>query len=455
MIQNEEYARKVLPFLKPEYFSDAAEQLLFVTTQEFITQYNKSPTLEALSITLNKADNVQESNLEHCMEILETIKKSKDEKPNDKWLLDKSEEFCQEKAIYNAIHESLEIIDDSKKSANSKGAIPKILSDALGISFDPQVGHDFLEESDDRYEYYHQVENKIPFDIEFFNKITNGGICTKTLNVLLGGVHVGKTLNLCHLAAGYLNMGRDVLYITLEEEAFKIAKRIDANLLNVPLDDIDMLSKGDYEKRIDKLKTKTQGKLIIKEYPTASASVVQFRSLLNELHLKKNFKPKIVIVDYLNICASARIKNREMLYQYVKSVAEELRGLFQEFDVGGWSAAQFNRTGYGNSDPDMTDTAESFGLPATADLMLAIQTSDELEQLNQYLYKQLKNRYRDYTKNKRFVIGVDRPKQRLYDVSQAAQEDLMNDDTTSPSPKFDKTSIGQRMKAENLKGLKV
>jgi len=355
--------------------------------------------------------------------LIESLKSS-DDSSKMEWLLELTEKFCQEKALHNAILESIHILDE--KTDKTKGAIPKILSDALSVSFDPNIGHDYIEDASKRFDFYHQVEKRIPFDLDFFNRITKGGLPTKTLNVALAGTGVGKSLFMCHVAAGALSQNYNVLYITLEMAEEKIAERIDANLLNVKLDDLANLPKDTYERKISRIKENIKGKLIIKEYPTASAGSIHFRTLLNELAIKKNFKPDIVFIDYLNICASARLKHGANVnsYSYIKAIAEEIRGLAVEFKVPIVSATQTTRSGFTNTDPGLEDTSESFGLPATADFMFALITSEELEKLNHIMVKQLKNRYNDPTMNKRFVIGVDRSKMKLYDVEAAAQTTL-------------------------------
>ena len=360
---------------------------------------------------------------------------------NEDWLSDKTERFCQEKAIYNAVLESIHILDGKHKTLE-KGAIPKLLSDALAVSFNNSVGHDYIDNADERYEFYHRKEERIPFDLDFFNKITKGGLPNKTLNIALAGTGVGKSLFMCHVASSCLVLGKNVLYVTLEMSEEKIAERIDANLLNVKVDELASLSKEAYDKKVAKVKSKTHGKLIIKEYPTASASTTHFRTLLNELHLKRNFRPDIIFIDYLNICTSSRIKpgNSINSYTYVKSIAEELRGLAVEFDVPIVSATQTTRSGFSSSDPGLEDTSESFGLPATADLMFALVSSEELEELNQIMVKQLKNRYADPSSHKRFVLGIDRSKMRLYDVEQSGQEDLVDTGQfveSNPKKKFE------------------
>lgn len=367
---------------------------------------------------------------------------------NMDWLIESTEKFCQDRAIYNAITKSLEIMNG--KGDLQKGAIPDLLSQALSISFDPNVGHDYIEQANDRYSYYHRVEDKLRFDLEFLNKITKNGVPKKTLNVMMAGVGVGKSLFLCHLSANYLNQGKNVLYITLELAEEEVAKRIDANLFNLSMDDLMALPKDLYDKKVSKLAKKTQGKLIIKEYPTTTASIMHFKALLNELNLKKGFVPDVIMVDYINICASARVKpGVANSYTYIKAIAEELRGLAVECNVPLWTATQLTRGGYGSSDPDMTDTAESFGLPATADLFLAGITNEQLEQLNQLMIKQLKNRYNDPGMNKRFVIGIDRSKMKLYDVEQSAQTLSDTGKEEVQTPVFDKS------KSSKFKGLKV
>ena len=425
LIYNEEYLRKVLPFIKDEYFTDKTERMLFTEISEFVSKYNTTPTIEAIVLAVKERRNLSDDEVEKSDTYLQEITLAKGEESKIQWLVDKTEQFCQERAIYNAVLGSISILDGKDKT-NDKGAIPKILSDALAVTFDSSVGHDYLENSDERYEFYHRHEERIPFDLDFFNKITKGGLPSKTLNIALAGTGVGKSLFMCHCAAGAMSLGRNVLYITMEMAEERIAERIDANLLNVTVDDLNALPKDMYDKKIAKMKEKTTGKLIIKEYPTASASATHFRTLLNELNLKRSFVPDIIFIDYLNICCSSRIKAGANVnsYTYVKSIAEELRGLAVEFGVPIVSATQTTRSGYGSSDPGLEDTSESFGLPATADLMFALITSEELEELGQLMVKQLKNRYSDPTMHKRFVIGIDRAKMRLYDVEQTGQDGL-------------------------------
>jgi replicative DNA helicase len=425
LIYNEDYLRKVLPFLKEDYFTDRTDRTIFNEISSFTDAYNSTPTIEAVVLAVKERRNLTADEVERCETTLKEIEQTKGEESKIQWLVDKTEQFCQEKAIYNAVLGSISILDGKDKT-HEKGQIPKILSDALAVSFDNSVGHDYLENSDERYEFYHRKEERIPFDLDFFNRITKGGLPTKTLNIALAGTGVGKSLFMCHCAAGAMSQGRNVLYITMEMAEEKIAERIDANLLNVTIDDLVNLPKDMYDKKIAKLREKVVGKLIIKEYPTASASVTHFRTLLNELNLKKSFVPDIIFVDYLNICCSSRIKAGSNInsYTYVKSIAEELRGLAVECGVPIVSATQTTRSGFTSSDPGLEDTSESFGLPATADLMFALISSEELEELGQIMVKQLKNRYNDPTMYKRFTLGVDRAKMRLYDVEQSGQDGL-------------------------------
>ena len=425
LIYNEDFLRKVLPFIKPEYFSDRTERTLFNEITSFTETYNSPPEIAALSIAVKEKTNLTDDEVQKCEDYLSEIEKDNNPKTEIQWLVDKTEKFCQEKAIYNAVLGSISILDGKDKT-NDKGAIPKILSDALAISFDTTVGHDYLQDSDERYEFYHRKEERIPFDLDIFNKITKGGLPAKTLNIALAGTGVGKSLFMCHMAAGAMVQGKNVLYITLEMAEEKIAERIDANLLNVTLDDLMELPKDLYDKKVERVKTKTTGKLIIKEYPTASASTIHFRTLLNELNLKKSFIPDIIFVDYLNICCSARIRAGSNInsYTYVKSIAEELRGLAVEYNLPIVSATQTTRGGFTSSDPGLEDTSESFGLPATADLMFALITSEDLEALGQIMVKQLKNRYNDPSYYKRFTVGVDRAKMKLYDIDQSGQMNI-------------------------------
>ena len=424
LIHNDEYSRKVIPFIDKEYFEELHEKIIFEEICTFIVKYNSLPTKETLTIESEKRTDITE-------EVFSKIRDSVgllDDTPNDhQWLLDTTEKWCKDRAIYLALVESISIADGNNEKKNPD-AIPSILSDALAVSFDNQVGHDYLEDYEERYESYHRKEDKIPFDLDYFNKITKGGLPNKTLNIALAGTGVGKSLFMCHLAASTLLQSKNVLYITLEMAEEKIAERIDANLLNVPIQDIINLPQQIFEKKVTNLSKKTQGTLIIKEYPTASAHSGHFKALLNELALKKSFKPDIIFIDYLNICASSRYRANSNVnsYSYIKAIAEELRGLAVETNVPIVSATQTTRSGYGSSDVDLTDTSESFGLPATADLMFALISTEELEGLGQIMVKQLKNRYHDPTINKRFVVGIDRGKMKLYDCEQSAQDDILD-----------------------------
>ena len=421
---NEEYSRKVMPFIRTEYFTDYTEKVVFEEIGKFIFNYNKLPTQEILRV---EVDNRTDLNENSYKEVTEYVSKLDDSALDTQWLIDTTEKWCRDKAIYLALMESISIVDgnDQKKT---KDAIPSILSDALAVSFDSNVGHDYLHDYEERYEFYHQREEKIPFDLEFFNRITKGGLPNKTLNIALAGTGVGKSLFMCHVASACLLQGKNVLYITMEMAEERIAERIDANLLNVNIQEIQNLPKNMFETKVTNLSKKTQGSLIIKEYPTASAHSGHFRALLNELALKKSFRPDIIFVDYLNICASSRYRGNLSVnsYSYIKAIAEELRGLACEANVPIVSATQTTRSGYSNSDVDLTDTSESFGLPATADLMFALISTEDLEGLGQIMVKQLKNRYNDPTLNKRFVVGIDRAKMRLYDCEQSEGGDLLD-----------------------------
>ena len=452
LIYNEEYLRKVLPFLKSEYFTDRSDKTLYDEIASFTETYNSTPTVEALVLAVKERRNLSDEEVEKCESYLQEIEKTKGEESKVQWLVDKTEQFCQEKAIYNAVLGSISILDGKDKT-NDKGSIPKILSDALAISFDNSVGHDYLENSDERYDFYHRKEERIPFDLEFFNKITKGGLPNKTLNIALAGTGVGKSLFMCHVAAGCMVQGKNVLYITMEMSEEKIAERIDANLLNVTIDDLVSLPKDLYDKKINKLREKTVGKLIIKEYPTASASSIHFRTLLNELNLKKSFVPNIIFIDYLNICCSSRIKAGANInsYTYVKSIAEELRGLAVEFGVPIVSATQTTRGGFTSSDPGLEDTSESFGLPATADLMFALISSEELEEMGQIMVKQLKNRYNDPTHFKRFTLGIDRSKMRLYDIEQSSQDGIIDSGQDKPLNTFGNREKTQKKSFDGFK----
>jgi len=424
LLYNEEYLRKVVPFIKPDYFEDPNQRIVFDEISSFVTQYNEQPTKEILSIDIQKRSDITDSNFR---EVIQLVGSLEDVPTDQQWLTDTTEKWCRDRAIYLALMESIALADgqDEKKD---RDAIPSILSDALAVSFDTHVGHDYLLDYEARYESYHRKEDKIPFDLEYFNKITKGGLPNKTLNIALAGTGVGKSLFMCHVAAGALLGGKNVLYITAEMAEEKIAERIDANLLNVNIQEITDLPKVMFEDKVTNLAKKTQGTLIIKEYPTATAHAGHFKSLLNELALKKSFRPDIIFIDYLNICASSRYRGNSTVnsYSYIKAIAEELRGLAVEANVPIVSATQTTRSGYGSSDVELTDTSESFGLPATADLMFALISTDELEELGQIMVKQLKNRYNDPTIHKRFIVGIDRAKMRLYDCEQSAQDDVLD-----------------------------
>ena len=423
-LHNEKYTRKVIPFVKAEYFEDTNQKIVFEEILNFVQEYNQLVTKEILCIEVEKHKDINEDSFKEITHLIGCL----DDVPIEfDWLVDTTEKWCRDRAIYLALMESIHIADGNDEKKN-RDSIPTILSDALAVSFDTHVGHDYLLDYEKRYESYHRKEEKIEFDLEYFNKITKGGLPNKTLNIALAGTGVGKSLFMCHVASSVLLQGRNVLYITLEMAEERIAERIDANLLNVPIQDIAELPKSMFETKVNNLAKKTQGTLIIKEYPTASAHAGHFKSLLNELALKKSFRPDIIFIDYLNICSSSRFRGGSNVNSYtlVKSIAEELRGLAVEFNVPIVSATQTTRSGYGNSDVELTDTSESFGLPATADLMFALISTEELEELGQILVKQLKNRYNDPTIFKRFVVGIDRAKMRLYDVEQSAQKDILD-----------------------------
>ena len=424
LIFDEEYSRKVIPFIEPDYFQQRSEKVIFEEITQFIVKYGNAITTEALSIELENRTDLTESEIKETRDIVSSLNNSP---VDDQWLLDTTEKWCRDRAIYIALMESISIADGQDDKKN-RDAIPGILSDALAVSFDNHIGHDYLQDYEERYESYHKKEDRIAFDLEYLNKITKGGLPNKTLNIALAGTGVGKSLFMCHVASSVLLQGKNVLYITLEMAEEKIAERIDANLLNVPIQDLTELPKAMFENKVTGVAKKTQGTLIIKEYPTASAHSGHFKALLNELSLKKSFRPDIIFIDYLNICASSRYRQGGSInsYSYIKSIAEELRGLAVEAQVPIVSATQTTRSGYGSSDVDLTDTSESFGLPATADLMLALISTEELEQLGQIMVKQLKNRYNDLNVHKRFVVGIDRSKMRLYDCEQTAQEDILD-----------------------------
>ena len=443
LLFNNEYCRKVLPFIKSEYFENLHEKVVFEEICKFIVAYDNLATKEVLLIETEKRTDITEDTYKT---ICDYVSKLDDGHADLEWVTDTTEKWCRDRAIYLALMESIKIADGQDEKKN-RDAIPSILQEALAVGFDNNIGHDYLNDFEKRFDFYHKKQEKIPFDLDYFNKITKGGIPNKTLNIILAGTGAGKSLFMCHVASSVLLQGKNVLYITLEMSEEKIAERIDANLLNINIKDIETLPKAMFETKVNSVAKKTQGNLIIKEYPTASAHSGHFRSLLNELSLKKSFRPDIIFIDYLNICASSRYKGNISInsYSYIKSIAEELRGLAVEMNVPIFSATQTTRSGSTNSDPDLTDTSESFGLPATADLMFALISTEELEQLGQIMIKQLKNRYNDPTANKRFVIGIDRSKMRLYDVEQNAQSDILdsgkeneyNDEERKPKKSFE------------------
>ena len=423
LVHDENYMRRVMPFMKPEYFADSADRAVFASIQSFVTDYNSTPTIEALDIALQRT-NLNEESYQQTTELLQELTP---EESNENWLTAETERWCKDRAIYNAILKSIEILDGKDKQM-TPDALPSLLQEALSVAFDNSVGHDYINDSATRFDFYHKVERKVAFDLDKFNQITNGGMPNKTLNVALAGTGVGKSLFMCHVAASCLSAGKNVLYITLEMAEERIAERIDANLMNIPMDELHNLPRQMFENRIDRIKNKTEGRLIIKEYPTAGAHSGHFKTLLNELSLKQKFRPDVIMIDYLNICASSRFKNAQAAnsYMYIKSIAEELRGLAVEHDVPILTATQTTRGGFGNTDIDLTDTSESFGLPATADFMFALISTEELEALNQLMVKQLKNRYNDPTSNRKFILGIDRARMRLYDVEERAQRDLVD-----------------------------
>ncbi|MAL43797.1 MAG: DNA primase [Hyphomonas sp.] len=429
LIYNDEFSRKVTPFLKKEYFHDQVEQLVFSAIQNFISTYNALPTKEAIVIDLDKKNNLTEPQFQELGKLINSL--TDEDTPEMEWLSNQTEEFCKDKAVYNAIMESIHILED-KSESKTANAIPEILSDALAVSFDTHIGHDYIEDAEERYEFYHRVEKKVPFDLEYFNTITAGGTPQKTLNIIMAGTGVGKSLFLCHHAANCLTQNQNVLYITCEMAEERIAERIDANLFDMTIDDVQDLPRQLYHKKLDNLKTKLKGKLIVKEYPTATANVNHFRALLDELWMKKQFKPDIIFIDYLNICASARLKNGANVnsYTYIKAIAEELRGMAVERSVPVFSATQVNRGGFNNTDVGLEDTSESFGLPATADFMIALISTEELEEQNQIMVKQLKNRYNDVASNKKFIVGINRGKMKLYDVEKNEQSGLLQTNQT-------------------------
>jgi|TARA_B110000093_G_C12938645_1_gene397015 replicative DNA helicase len=452
LVSNEEYCRKVLPFIKADYFAVKEERVVFEEITSFVDKYRKMPTKISLEIEVESRQDLTETEHNKIVEIIKTLDSTDVDMD---WLVDTTEKFCKDKAIYNAIVDGISIIDGKDKNRGAD-AIPSLLTDALAVSFDNAVGHDYFDDSASRFDFYHKIEERIPFDLEFFNKITKGGLPQKTLNIALAGTGVGKSLFMCHMAANCLSQGKNVLYITLEMAEERIAERIDANLLNVSMEDLHDLPKTMFENKIKKIQKKTNGQLIIKEYPTASAHSAHFRGLIKELSIKKSFKPDMIFIDYLNICASSRLKGASQVnsYTYIKSIAEELRGLAVETNVPIMSATQTTRSGFGSTDIGLEDTSESFGLPATADFMFALISNEELDALNQIVVKQLKNRYNDPTMNKRFVLGIDRSKMRLYDVDNKEQEDLV-DSGQDDEPVFDKGKFGAKFKDHKYDGFKV
>jgi replicative DNA helicase len=426
LLKNEEYTRKVIPFLKEEYFMDRIEKIIFNSIHSFIIKYNSLPSKDTIVIDLSNAP-LSEDEFKEATSIVDYINNEKDDS-DEGWLLEQTENFCKDKAVYNAIMESIHIIDGKSNTDKTENAIPEILSDALSVSFDAHIGHDYIEDADERFQFYHKVESKVPFDLSLLNTITNGGTPTKTLNIVMAGTGVGKSLFMCHHASSCLSQGLNVLYITCEMAEERIAERIDANLMDITMDELKELPKDVYDKKINKIQNKNCGKLIVKEYPTATASTNHFRHLLDELNIKRKFKPDIIFVDYLNICASSRIKMGSSInsYTYIKAIAEELRGLAVERNVPIWSATQVNRSGFTSSDFGLEDTSESFGLPATADFMIALIGTEELDELGQIMLKQLKNRYNDAVLNRKFVIGINRAKMKLFDLEATAQAGLVN-----------------------------
>ena len=454
LLHNEDYCRKVIPFIKPLYFSNRDERVVFEEIEKFLEKYNALPTQETLTIGVDSRKDLTDEEYKKIVELIGSLEKTE---VDLQWLHDETEKFCKDKAIYNAVLDGIKIIDGKDKQRTPE-AIPSILSDALAVSFDLTVGHDYVDDGLNRYEFYHKKEDKIKFDLDYFNKITKGGLPQKTLNIALAGTGVGKSLFMCHVASSVLMQGKNVLYITLEMAEERIAERIDANLMNITIDDLHTLPKKMFENYLNKIQKKTNGKLIIKEYPTASAHVGNFRSLIKELALKRSFRPDIIFVDYLNICAASRFKGNANVgsYFYIKAIAEELRGLAVETNVPIVSATQTTRSGFVSSDIGLEDTSESFGLPATADLMFALISTEELEDLNQICVKQLKNRYNDPTMNKRFILGVDRAKMRLYDVEQVAQKDLVDSGQEEDEVVFDNTPFaGKGKNYEKFSDLKV
>ncbi|PHS22171.1 MAG: DNA primase [Robiginitomaculum sp.] len=447
LVHNDEYARKVIPFLKEEYFDDFNEKEVFNQIQKYITKYNGLPTAEALGIAIGKIDTLNDDQYTGMIALVNNLKY--DSKTDIDWIVDETEKFCQDRSIYNAVRQAILVLDGKVKDRD-RGSIPDLLSTALGVSFDSNIGHDFIEDSLSRYDFYHHLEERVPFDLEYFNRITKGGLPNKSLSVCLAGTGVGKTMFMTHCAAANLMQGKRVLYITNEMAEERIAERIDANLMDITIDELGQIPKQDFISRMDRIKARTTGNLLIKEYPTASAGAAHFRHLLNELKLKKKFKPDIIYIDYLNICVSSRLKMGSNVnsYTYIKAIAEELRGLAVEFKLPIMTATQTTRSGFSNSDVGLEDTSESFGLPATADFMFALVSTEELEELGQLMVKQLKNRWGAIDNPRRFVIGVERAKMKLYDTEQTSQDDLMEDKSV-----MDDTKFGERQYEDERKGV--
>jgi replicative DNA helicase len=441
LLFREDFYKKVIPFIKMEYFHRKPIQMVYTCIHDFVMEYNACPSKDAVSICLEKHKGIAQKEYDECIEMLEDFNKKSAEQHNLEWLVTETENFCKEKALYNGIMESIQIIDGKSKD-KIRTAIPSILSDALAVSFDTNIGHDYLEDSDQRYDFYHRIEKRIPFDLEFFNTITNGGTPIKTLNIVMAGTGVGKSLFLCHHAANCLAQGMNVLYITCEMAEERIAERIDANLLDITLDSLRELPKEVYEKKMTTLKQNVKGKIIIKEYPTSTASVNHFRVLLDELNLKKKFKPDVIVIDYLNICASSRMKHNGNVnsYMYIKAIAEELRSMAVEYGVPIWSATQVNRIGFASTDIGLEDTSESFGLPATADFMFALISTEKLDEMNQIMVKQLKNRYNDTAINRKFIVGINRAKMKLFDVEQSQLADANQEPETEEDEEYKFTS---------------
>tara|TARA_B100000530_G_scaffold5456_1_gene4677 strand:+ start:540 stop:1922 length:1383 start_codon:yes stop_codon:yes gene_type:complete len=449
LIENEDYVRQSIAHLRASYFLDAEYREVFKVVRDYVTAYNSPPSVSAIKIALQDNRKITEDLYSKCEDLINSLKS---DNPDEKWLIDQTEKFCKDKAVYNAIMQSIQIIDGQDKT-HTVDALPSILSDALSVGFDNNIGHDYVADAEARFEFYHRHEEKLPFDLEYFNKITEGGLINKTLNIALAGTGVGKSLFMCHVGASMISQGKNVLYITLEMAEERIAERIDANMMDVSMQDLRDLSKSMYTDRVKKIKDKVDGRLIVKEYPTATAHAGHFRALLEELKLKQNFYPDIIFIDYLNICVSQRLRNNSGANSYtiVKSIAEELRGLAVEYDLPIVSATQTTRGGFNNSDVDLTDTSESFGLPATADLMFALISTEELEQQGHMMVKQLKNRYSDPTRNKRFMIGVDRAKMRLFDLDENAQNLVDSGQVQDEQPVFDRGNFGSRLNLSDIK----